>query len=620
MNACFSCFEHPLNQPCTAWRRAMRWLACGGLVLATAALQAQTTAAPKVLHLAFPVAETSFDPAQISDLYSATITGHIFEALLTYDYLARPVKLKPLTAVSMPEVSADFTTYTMRIRPGIFFTPDAAFKGQPRELVAADYVYSIKRIFDPRWKSPAQVSLAQENILGLQALNDAALKSKRPFDYSREVAGLKALDRYTLQITLARPRPRFLYSLVGLQAVAREVVEAYGDRIGEHPVGTGPFQLTGWERSSRIVLSRNPGFRPLVFDAEPAAGDVAAQRILAQLKGHRLPMLDRVEVAIIEEDQPRWLAFLNGEHQLIQLVPETYIGTVFQNNQPSPDMLSRGFQVQRVAQPEIFFSFFNMKHPLVGGYSADKVALRRAIALAHDNQEQIRHVWRDQAALAESMLPPMTYGYDPGFRTEMSLYDPARAKALLDLYGYVDKDGDGWRDLPNGQPLVLEYHSLGDQRYRRINEVWLKAMKAVQIRIEFKIATWPEHLKSARAGRLMMWVLGNGAGSPDGDDFLAMAHGPQGGSGNFAFFELPAYDQLYEQQTRMGDGPERLALIQEAAKLLVAYMPYKVHAHRMATDIAAAEVVGYLRHPFMAENWQFLDLRPKNESATKAAR
>ena len=293
----------------------------------------------------------------------------------------------------------------------------------------------------------------------------------------------------------------------------------------------------------------------------------------------------------------------------MQRVPETYIDTVFQNGQLAPDMPKRGFQVQRNTQPEVFFAFFNMKHPLVGGYTPDKVALRRAISLAYDNQEQIRHVWRGQAALAESLLPPMTFGYDKNFRTESSLYDPARAKALLDLFGYVDKDGDGWRDQPDGRPLVLEFHSLGDQRYRRLNEVWLKSMKAVGLRMEFKIAPWPEHLKTARAGRVMMWTLGNGATTPDAGDFLALAYGPEAGSGNLSFFDWPAYNALFDQQSQLPDGPQRQALMQKAATLLVAYMPYKAHAHRLATDLAAPELVGYWRHPFMAENWQFLDLR-----------
>ncbi len=216
---------------------------------------------PKVLRYAFPIAETGFDPAQVTDLYSRTVTPHIFDALYRYDHLARPFKIKPNTAVEMPKVSDDFRVWTIKLRPGIYFQDDPAFKGQKRELTANDYVYSFKRYFDPRWKSPNYPRLSEEGISGMAALRDLALKSKTPFDYDREVDGIRALDRYTLQFKLDEPRPRFLHLLaLGdlYGAVAREVVEAYGDDIPAHPVGTGPFRLAEWRRSSRIVLERNP--------------------------------------------------------------------------------------------------------------------------------------------------------------------------------------------------------------------------------------------------------------------------------------------------------------------------------------------------------------------------
>ena len=216
---------------------------------------------PKVLRYAFPIAETGFDPAQVTDLYSRTVTPHIFDALYRYDHLARPFKIKPNTAVEMPKVSDDFRVWTIKLRPGIYFQDDPAFKGQKRELTANDYVYSFKRYFDPRWKSPNYPRLSEEGISGMAALRDMALKSKMPFDYDREVDGIRALDRYTLQFKLDEPRPRFLHLLaLGdlYGAVAREVVEAYGDDIPAHPVGTGPFRLAEWRRSSRIVLERNP--------------------------------------------------------------------------------------------------------------------------------------------------------------------------------------------------------------------------------------------------------------------------------------------------------------------------------------------------------------------------
>src|SRR5437763_3351158 len=175
------------------------------------ALIAPPAAAEKVLRYAFLVAETGFDPVQINDLYSSIIISHMFDAPLTYDYLARPFKLKPNTAAALPEVSADGKVWTLRIRPGIYFADDPAFKGKKRELTAQDYVYSLKRHFDPRTKSP-NFYLVDKRIVGMDAIRKEALGGAK-FDYDREVEGLRAIDRYTLRIVLTEPRPDFIYDL-----------------------------------------------------------------------------------------------------------------------------------------------------------------------------------------------------------------------------------------------------------------------------------------------------------------------------------------------------------------------------------------------------------------------
>ncbi|WP_298826690.1 ABC transporter substrate-binding protein, partial [uncultured Piscinibacter sp.] len=214
------------------------------LTLSCAAAVAQQAPAadapPRVLRYAFPIAETGFDPAQISDLYSRTVVAGILETPLAFDFLARPFKLKPNTAAEMPQISADFRTFTFRLKPGIYFADDPAFQGRRRELVAADYVYSLKRHFDPRWNSPNLYRLENAKILGLSELRRQVVKDKTPFPYDQEVEGLRALDRYTFQVRLAEPAPRFHQDVMtdagSFGAVAREVVEAYGDKIMEHPV------------------------------------------------------------------------------------------------------------------------------------------------------------------------------------------------------------------------------------------------------------------------------------------------------------------------------------------------------------------------------------------------
>ncbi|TMH04535.1 MAG: hypothetical protein E6H67_10615 [Betaproteobacteria bacterium] len=108
----------------------------------------------KVLHVAIEAGDDGFDPSSSTNYYSGLIEEVIFDRLLTYDYLAEPVKLVPMAAESLPEVTDGGKTFTFRLRKGIFFTPDAAFKSGRRELIAADVAYSIKRFMDPKNRSP----------------------------------------------------------------------------------------------------------------------------------------------------------------------------------------------------------------------------------------------------------------------------------------------------------------------------------------------------------------------------------------------------------------------------------------------------------------------------------
>ena len=601
------------NSRWRAW--AWAWVAGGWLAAAAAAAQPLgATASPlKVVRYSFPIAETGFDPVPLSDIYSRTVTEAIFEAPLRYDYLARPFRVRPLTLTALPEVSSDFRVFTFHVQPGIRFADDPAFKGKPRELVAEDYVYAIKRHYDPRLKAANLYLLENAGVVGMAALRQRSLDRKTPFDYDGVVEGLRTLDRYTFQVRLLEPAPRFAEQIMTdsslFGAVAREVVEYYGDKIAEHPVGTGPFRLADWRRSSRIVLERNPGYRETYYDEQAPQDDAGARAIAAALKGRRMPMVDRVEIAIIPEEQPRWLAFLNREQDVMDRLPSQFINVAMPNGELAPNLRKRGIVAVRAPLVDsLLAAVFNTENPVVGGNTPERVALRRAISLAYDSAEELRLVRKGQAVQAQGVLSPTSYGYIDTEKTEMSDHDPARAKALLDLYGYVDRDGDGWRDRPDGSPLVLEYATQPDQLSRQLAELWQKAMKAVGLRMVFKVAQWPENLKSSRAGKLMMWGVAWSAGTPDGDTFLSLAYGPNKGQSNHSRFDLPAYNAIYAEQTRLPDGPRRQALMTQADHLIVAYAPYKVSGHRVATDLLQPWVMGYRRNPFMRSFFRFVDI------------
>jgi ABC-type transport system substrate-binding protein len=395
--------------------------------------------------------------------------------------------------------------------------------------------------------------------------------------------------------------------------VAREVIERYAADPQAHPVGTGPFMLAQWRRASRIVLVRNPRFREQRFSGAPAEGDAAAQAVAQRLAGTRAPRVDRIELDIIEESQPRWLAFLNGEHDAVQ-VPSDLAALAVPDGRLAPYLARRGITLERAVAPSVAHTFFNFDDPLVGGYTPDKVALRRAIALAYDSAKEIRLARGGQALPAQSMIPPGCYGMDPGWVSEMSRPSPARARALLEMHGYLDRDGDGWRERPDGQPLVLRIAFPPDQRSRRISELWLERMKAVGLRTRFEVAPFGELIRRSLAGQLMMWGFAWSAGAPDGDFFLSLAYGPNADQNNDARFRLAAFDRLYERQRVLPDGPERLALMHAASRLMLAYVPYIAHAHEITSDLAHAHVRGPLRHPFNSDWWRWLDVAPAARS------
>ena len=587
--------------------------ACGAApwVHGQAAASAPPDRGRTVLRIPFISPEVGMDPVQInSDSNSNMLISQILESPLMYDYLARPARLLPRTAAQLPEVSADGRVFTVRLKPGIFFADDPAFKGRRRELVAADYVYALKRYYDPQYNSGDLYNYESAKILGLSELRRKAIETRKPFEYDTEVAGARVLDRYTFRIELGAPDPRFVYRFAecgGLGAVAREVVEFYGrDEIPAHPVGTGAYRLKSWRRGSRIVLERSPHFRGETYSGTPAATPLA-QETARFLAGRALPLADEIVVDIVEEAQPRWLSFLDGTYAWLN-VPGPFVPRAVPGGRLAPYLARRGIRLQSELEPDMVMTYFNMEHPLVGGYAPDKVALRRAVSLGFDVETFIRQTYGGQAIRAQSTIQPFTSGYDPAYKSEMGDFDPARARALLDVWGYADRDGDGWREQPDGRPLVLKLATQASQQDRATAEIWKRSMDRIGLRIEFEISNWPDLLKRTRAGSLMMWGYSWLAGSPDGGPMLGIGYGPNAAESNDARFDLPAFNALYERQQSLPDGPERDAAMREAKNLLVAYMPYKTHAHRMRNDLVQPQVQGYWHHPFMRDTWRYVGI------------
>jgi len=571
-------------------------------------MQAAAQADPnKVLRVAFPIAETGFDPQVVNDIYSNHVVRAIFDPPYTYDYLARPFKLIPNTAVALPEISADGRTWTLRIKPGIHFNDDPAFKGKQRELTAADYVYSWKRVLDPKVRSPS-LQVFDDLFEGSDAAV-AKAKETGKFDYDAPMEGLLALDRYTIRLKLKRPSYDLLSNLTitTAAAVAREVIDAYGDAstwAQQNPVGTGPYRLKEWRRGQRIVLEANPGFRDVTF---PDSSDPADREIVAKMKGRKLPRIGRVEIAIIEESQPRLLAFEKGDLDYVVIPFDLIWNVMGKDNKPLPRFAKAGVTLARGVEPSISFTYFNMEDPVVGGYTKEKVALRRAIGMAYNVDEEIRVLRQGQGTPATQVVPPGVTGHDPNFSGHAK-FDPEGAKALLDKFGYVDRDKDGWRDLPDGKPLVLKMAMTPTAIDRQRSELWQRNLTAVGIRIEFANQKFPDLIKMALAGQLQMWGLGNISTTPDGYGFLGLLYGGFAGLSNLSRFKQPDYDRLYDQSRSMPDSPERTRLFGEMTRIVSAYSPWMLNAYRIENIAVYPWVIDYKYNPFQGHPWMYFDI------------
>ena len=573
------------------------------------AQQRATWADPaKTIRVMFPVAETGFDPQATQDYYSSHIHRAIFDPLYEFSYLARPYRFVPHTAAAMPEISADGKTWTIRLKTGIYFSDDPAFKGKKRELTAADYVFSWKRLLDPKIRAPF-LWFIENKLVGA---DDVVAKAKETgkFDYDAPIEGLRALDRYTIRMLLNEPDYLMLSYMTQspMAAVAREVIETYADANGwamANPIGTGAYRLGQWRRGQKIVLEANPNYREEYF---PDDGEPTDRELIARMKGKRLPQAGRVEISIIEESNPQLLAFDSRALDYAN-VPADLITNALDpvTTKLKPRYTAEGVWLARVMDPALQYCYFNMEDAVVGGYSPDKIALRRAIVMAFNTRDLIDVWYQGQAVRATQPIPPPVAGHSKGFDANIK-YDPATAKALLDRFGFVDRDGDGWRDLPDGKPFTLMMGSSTAGRDRERDELWKKSMTAIGVRLDFVKQKWPDLLKMGRAGKLQMWPVGWITTYGEGDAFMQIMYGPNSGQSNLARFVNAEYDELYRASKLVRDGSERNAIYRKMANIRAAYTPWDIGVYRYTNTLVRPWMLGYKRHVYFEHPWKYLDI------------
>lgn len=558
----------------------------------------------KVVRMAFEAADDGFDMVRTYNHFSGFVAENIHETLLTYDYLARPAKLVPNTVVAMPEVSEGGRVYTFHLKKGIYFSPDPAFKGVRRELKAADYAYAFKRYLDPQNRSPNS-SFLDGKIAGLDRLIEQAKKSGH-FDYDAPVSGLKTPDPYTLRVELSKPDYNFLFTVAygGLGAVAREVIETYGLETGMHPVGTGPYMLKEYVPHSKIVLVANPEYRGFVWDFQ-SSGEPGDDQIIKDMQGKQMPQVGRVEISIIEEEQSRWLAFQNQQID-IDYLPRLAAPKVIEAGKLKPEFEKQHIRLQRFIEPNTSFTIFNMNDPTVGGYTKEKIALRRAIAMSYKVSDDVNLVQNGQAVIANMVVPPGVGGYDEKYRSSIT-YDPELANKLLDHFGYR-RGADGYRTMPDGSPLIVKIQRQPAQIYVNFAELWKRGLDQVGIRSEHPSGTFPDNQKAATRCELMMWVNSWNADYPDAENFFQLLYGPNAKKGNHACYQSQVFDDLYRKALSLPPGAERNQIYQQMNRVEEADTPWVITAYRIRNWVSRPWILGFKKHPILHASWAYIDV------------
>jgi len=585
----------------------MRFLT-SGLIILTALLGFSCTKKinlnEKILTLAVTAEIKGMDPIYANDVYSSNEVARIYEGLLQYHYLKRPYTLIPNLADEMPTVSKDSLTYTFKIKKGVLFHDDAAFPGGiGRELVAADFVYSIKRLADPKLQSLGWW-LLQGKLVGLDDWRKKYAEEDK-VDYSEVVEGVQALDKYTLQFKLKKSFPQFLYALAMpfTYAVSKEVVEKYGKEFLNHPIGTGPFILPVFTQSNKIIYTKNPKFRDKFYPSD-ASEEFNTPYYLADA-GKKIPFVEKIVVNIMKEQQPRWLNFGKGKIDVIGIPKDNFEAAITPDRALTDGMAKKGIELIKNISLDVTYIAFNHDDPLF-----KNVYLRRAMSMAYDPVASNKLFYNDLAVVAQSLVPPGIAGNIKGYTNPYVGPNIEGAKKMLAKAGY----GGGL-----GLPEIV-YDTASATVSRQMGEFFKKQMAKIGIKIKVVTNPWPQLQEKITKRKVQVFGIAWGADYPDAENFLQLLYGPNRSPGaNGSGYDNPEFNRLFEVSALMQDSPERTALYEKMYRIAAEQMPWIFGVHRQNFILRHGFLKNYVASDFDQGSAQYLniDLKEKAEILKK---
>lgn len=545
------------------------------------------------------------DPIRASDLYSSTVIAQMYEGLLEYHYLKRPFTLQPALAESMPTVSDNGLTHTFKIKKGVFFHDNPAFpNGKGREVTAEDFIYSFKRLADPRNTSEG-FWIFDGKIKGLNEWVNNVRAEKA--NYDTPIEGLQAPDKHTLVIKLIKPYYQ-LYYVLAMQfasVVPREAVEKYGAEFLNNPVGTGPYLLekpSDWVRGSKITLKKNPNWRGETYPSEGEPAD--KEKGLLADAGKPLPFAEKLVFTELPEDQPRWQNLVKGNFEFGE-IPNDNFESAVKDNKAAPELAKKGMYLDITPSADVTYIAFNMKDPILG----KNKNLRHAMALAQDVKTLVDKFYNGRAIAAQGPVPPGLGSYDEKFKNPWQQYDVEKAKKVLAQAGFAEGKG-----LPE-----LTYESLSDSKARQMAEFFAQNMAAIGIRVKINANTWPQFQEKIKSGRAQIFGIAWGADYPDAQNFFQLFYSKNAPPGpNDSNFSNAEFDKLYEQSLNMAPGADRDAVYAKMRDIVVEESPWLFNTHRLGYRLVHGWLNNFKWTDIQNDYFKYLRVDPKKRAELKA--
>ena len=539
-----------------------------------------------------------FDPVTSADTTSSRAVSTVYEGLYEYEYLLRPYTVRPLLAEAMPEISPDGLAYTIRVKKGIRFVDDPCFPdGKGREVTAADFIYSWKRVADVNNRSTCYW-IFEGRIVGLDEYHEKSIKG--PVDYDEVVDGIQATDRYTIQIKLKEPYPQLIWVLTMSYtfAVPREAVDFYGKEFLNHPVGTGPYVISDWRwRNYRIGYTRNPTYHGDNFPTRGTAEDKA--RGLLEDAGKPAPITDDLVQYVIADESTEWLKFLSGDLAASGISRNNFDAVVTAQRELTPELQERGIRLEKTPQLYVTYVGFNMEDPVVGDSTdpATKLRhkkLRQALAHTVDIAKWVEF-YNGRQIPATGPIPPNMNGFDPDKKRPYP-FDLEKAKKLIEEAGYPEG-----RDPASGRRLTvtIELPNASDPEERQSVDLLASFFASIGVELRPSYNNWPEFLKKMERRQCQLYRLGWVADYPDAENFLQLFYSKSASPGpNHCNYNNPEFDRIFETARVMQDSPARAKMYQQAADLATEDSPWILLTYPLAFGLYQPWFKNFKPHDF----------------------